>query len=274
MIFRRFYVKGNLFPHTKFRIGSLVDSGPLAVMKGAIKYGTDDVKEVPQSDIVKNEFGYTTTDKYDTLICLDIGYESTSCSYKDLTSTSGEIVDITNWPENGKNILIPTAKETTNDKTYWGASVNDPFNRGHKKLITPSKLMALVKADFRKYLCQYLQLVLNHVYETISGPNSLLSNRGRYRYVITTENCYPFFTDKSEMRKIVEKAGITSAEDSAHRLLLINRDHASAMYFEKKHFLESLACTHYFLQINMYHDTCYISLFESIKLKGRELFLI
>lgn len=126
--------------------------------------------------------------------------------------------------------------------------------------------MALVKADFRKYLCQYLQLVLAHVYTTITDTLPGLSDRGRYRYVITTENCYPFFTDKSEMRKIAERAGIISEKDSVHRLLLIGRDHASALYFEKKYFIESTACTHYFLQINMYHDTCYLSLFESIKI--------
>ncbi|KAI9261968.1 hypothetical protein EDC94DRAFT_107890 [Helicostylum pulchrum] len=263
MIFRRFYVKRNLFPRTKFRMGSLVNLGLLAVMNGAIKYGTHDAKEAPRSDIVKNEFGYTTTDEYDVLICLDIGYETTSCSYKDLTKKSGKMIDITDWPGNEKsNVFIPTAKETINGETLWGARVQDPFNRDSKKLITPSKLMALVKADFRKYLCQYLQLVLNHVHATIGS----LSDKSRYRYVITTENCYPFFTDKSEMRKIVERAGIISAEDSAHRLLLIGRDHASAMYFERKYFLESDACTHHFLQINMYHDTCYLSLFESIKI--------
>lgn len=69
------------------------------------------------------------------------------------------------------------------------------------------------------------------------------------------------------MRKIAERAGIVSERDSVHRLLLIGRDHASALYFEKKYFLGSAACSHYFLQINMYHDTCYISLFESIKIK-------
>lgn len=70
MILRRFYVKRNLFPRTKFRMGSLVDADPWAVMQGAIKYGTNGAKEVPQSDIVKSEPGYAATDEYDVLICL------------------------------------------------------------------------------------------------------------------------------------------------------------------------------------------------------------
>lgn len=167
------------------------------------------------------------------------------------------------------NFLIPTAKRQDGSRVLWGALVDEKIDYDHdKELIVPSKLMATVKADFRKYLCEYLQLVLDHVYGTIAKANPHLSDKNMYRYVITMENCYSFFNDKSEMRKIAQRAGIISIEDSLERLLLINRDSAIAIYNERKYFSETFAYDSHFLLINMYHDTCHLSLFKSARISS------
>ncbi|KAI8056371.1 hypothetical protein BDF21DRAFT_430654, partial [Thamnidium elegans] len=138
-ILRAFYIKDNLLPNRKYRIGTLITGkySSSATMRGAMVYGIDGSRQKPETDIVERKFEYASTDKYNTLICLDIGYLSTSCSYRDLGNESDEMIEITNWPglqEN--NFMIPTAKETVNGRTTWGAEVKHPIHPERKKRIT------------------------------------------------------------------------------------------------------------------------------------------
>ncbi|GAA5801212.1 hypothetical protein HPULCUR_006655 [Helicostylum pulchrum] len=272
-ILKAFYIKGTFFPNSLYRIGTLITdyNGNSAAMRGAMVYGIDGSRRQPQTDVVERKFGNASTDKYNTLICLDIGYLSTSCSYRDLGNESDEMTEITNWPglEN-PHFMIPTAKETVNGQTTWGAKVKQPIDPDHEKLIAPSKLMSIVKADLGIYICEYLKLVLGHVHETIAEANSELSSKDGYRYVITMENCYRFFS-KSEMRYIAQLAGIISKKDPFERLLLIGRDTAAAMYTEREHFSGVPAYTNHVLQINMYHDICSLSLMEHTKINGNDI---
>lgn len=167
-----------------------------------------------------------------------------------------------------KNFIIPTEKETLDGRTLWGAQVLQTTNLNPELLIVPSELMSIVKSDFRIYLSDYLKLVFEHVYGVISKNHSDLADKNKYRYVITMENCYQFFNNKSEMRKIAQIAGIINKEDSNERLLLIRRDNAAAMYFEKSVFAEKKAYSSHFLQISVYHDTYHLSLHESTKING------
>ncbi|KAG2237182.1 hypothetical protein INT48_006586 [Thamnidium elegans] len=269
-ILKAFYINGTSFPNSQYRIGALItdDKGSSAAMRGAMVYGIDQSRRKLQTDIVERKFGYASNDKYSTLICLDIGYGSTSCSYRDLENESDEMTEITDWPGlQGNNSMIPTAKETVNGETTWGALVNQPIDPDHKKLITPSKLMSSVKADLRRYFCEYLRLVLDHVHKLLAG----LADTDKYRYVITMENCYQFFDNKSEMRYIAQLAGIISEEDPVERLLLIGRNTAAAMYIEKEYFSNISAYSNHVLLINMYHDICSLSLMEYTKINGTDI---
>lgn len=167
------------------------------------------------------------------------------------------------------HFMIPTAKETVNGQTTWGAEVKQPIDRDHRKRITPSKLMSGAKVSLRHYLCEYLRLVLDHVHASIAETNP---DRNKYRYVITMENCYPFFDSKSEMRHIAQLAGIISETDPVERLLLIGRDTATAMYTKKEHFSDVPTYTNYVLLINMYHDICSLSLMEYTKISGANIY--
>ncbi|KAG2237184.1 hypothetical protein INT48_006588 [Thamnidium elegans] len=269
-ILKAFYINGTSFPNSQYRIGALItdDKGSSAAMRGAMVYGIDQSRRKLQTDIVERKFGYASNDKYSTLICLDIGYGSTSCSYRDLENESDEMTEITDWPGlQGNNSMIPTAKETVNGETTWGALVNQPIDPDHKKLITPSKLMSSVKADLRRYFCEYLRLVLDHVHKLLAG----LADTDKYRYVITMENCYQFFDNKSEMRYIAQLAGVISEEDPVERLLLIGRNTAAAMYIEKEYFSNISAYSNHVLLINMYHDICSLSLMEYTKINGTDI---
>ncbi|KAI8090644.1 hypothetical protein BDF21DRAFT_194701 [Thamnidium elegans] len=240
-------------------------------MRGAMVYGIDGSRRKPQTDVVEKKFEYTSVDQYNTLICLDIGYLSTSCSFRDLTNESDDMTEITDWPGlKEKNFMIPTAKETVDGETTWGAQVRQPIDPDHEKLIAPSQLMSIVKADLRAYIRQYLELVLGYVHDTIAKTKPELSDKDKYRYVITMENCYQFFS-KSEMRYIAQLAGIISKEDPVERLLLIGRDTAAAMYTEKEHFPSVSAYTNHVLLINMYHDICNLSLMEHTKISGTDI---
>ncbi|KAI9261965.1 hypothetical protein EDC94DRAFT_609376, partial [Helicostylum pulchrum] len=269
-ILKAFPVKSTSFPNKQYKIGTLItdDNGNSAAMRGAMVYGIDGSRRKPQTDVVEKKF----VDEYNTLICLDIGYLSTSCSYRNLGITSDKMTEITNWPGLEKpHFMIPTAKETDKEgQTTWGAEVKQPIDPDHEKLIAPSQLMSIVKADLREYICDYLKLVLGHVHETIAEANPELSNKDGYRYVITMENCYQFFS-KSEMRYIAQLAGIISKKDPFERLLLIGRDTAAAMYTEREHFSGVPAYTNHVLQINMYHDICSLSLMEHTKISGNDI---
>lgn len=164
--------------------------------------------------------------------------------------------------------MIPTAKETANGETLWGAQVTQTTDLDPELLIIPSELMSIVKSDFRTYLSEYLKLVFEHVYSIIIKYKPDLADKSKYRYVITMENCYQFFNNKSEMRKIAQIAGLINEEDSVKRLLLIPRDNAAAIFFEKTEFPEEKAHSNHFLQISVYHDTCHLSLHESTKISG------
>lgn len=169
------------------------------------------------------------------------------------------------------NFSIPTAKETIQEKTLWSPQVAQLIGLEHKKLIVPSKYMSVVKTSSRDYLCEYLKLVLGHVYQIIAKDSPHLSDQSKYRYVITMENCYPFFKNKSQMRHIAQIAGIVSKEDPFERLLLISRGNATAMYNEMKYFSDTPRYANHFLQINMYHDIHHLSSYESIKINGADM---
>ncbi|GAA5809045.1 hypothetical protein MFLAVUS_002448 [Mucor flavus] len=284
-ILKKFYRKDTKFPNSEFESGRLITdtAGNSAAMRGAMVYGIDGSRRKPQTDVVEKPFECASTDRYNTLICLDIGYLTTSCSYRNLKEESDEMTDITDWPGLNKgSFMIPTAKETVDNVTSWGAQVDQLIGSGfnnhnnriasdHTKLISPSKLMSVAKADLRYYLCEYLKLVLGHVYELIANANSELSDKNKYRYVITMENCYQFFNSKSEMRYIAQLAGIISKEDSFGRLLLIGRDNAAAMYNEKKYFPNNKDNTNHILQVNMYNGICNLSLMEHTRISGTDI---
>ncbi|KAG2196471.1 hypothetical protein INT47_012672 [Mucor saturninus] len=262
----------NEFPaDSPLYIGNLIqdDRGDTAAMRGALIYGIDGSRREPQSDVVVAHYQNTNTSKYNTLVCIDIGYNGTSCSYRDLTIKEDTMTEIVNWPGlREESFMIPTAKETSDSKTLWGAQVTKTTNLDPELLIVPSELMSIVKSDFRSYLSEYIRLVFEHVHGVIKKANPNLADKNKYRYVITMENCYQFFNNKSEMRKIAQLAGIINEKDSFERLLLIRRDNAAAMHFEKTEFKDKKGHSNHFLQISVYHDTCHLSLHESTKISG------
>ncbi|KAG2196468.1 hypothetical protein INT47_012669 [Mucor saturninus] len=236
------------FPaESPFCIGALVqdDRGHTAAMRGALIYGIDLSRHEPQPDVVFYKYENSATSQYDTLVCLgDI----------DLRNKNDSMKDIVYWPGlDCHNPIIPTAKETLNGKTLWGAQVKETGIRKPESFVT---------------LIDLLKHVLKHVHNSIMKTNPDLSNKSKYRYVITMENCYQFFENKSEMREIAQLAGIIEKDDSPKRLLLIRREDAAAIYFEKNKFLGKKAQSNCFLQISLYHDTCHLSLHVSTQIAG------
>ncbi|KAG2205278.1 hypothetical protein INT47_009543 [Mucor saturninus] len=254
-----------------FGIGHLVIDfrGDTAAMRGALIYGIDGrgLETQPNFVVYKNE--KTTTSQYNALVCLDMGYNGIVCSYRDLRNSDDNMTDIVDWPGlDWHNPTIPTAKETLGGKILWGAQVKETGIRKPESFVTLSKLMSAMKGVFKGYLVELLKHVLKHVHSSITKTNPELSNKDKYRYVITMENCYQFFGNKSEMREIAQLAGIIKEDDSAKRLLLIRREDAAAIYFEKSKFIGKMTKSNYFVQINLYHDTCHLSLHVSTKIAG------
>ncbi|CEP07046.1 hypothetical protein [Parasitella parasitica] len=268
-----------------YKCGKLLkdEKGNLAAMRGALYYGLDGSRKPTQTDIItanyynqrdptgSNHDGFIAED-YNTVICYDIGYDFTSCSYLDLTDKNEQerkFVFIDEWPgANEKLTRIPTAYESPEK---WGAQVSDFTERKPEEFVAPSKLMSIVKGDFRRFLANFIRAMQDHVYRTIKGSGGS-TDPSKFRYCITMENSYKFFFRKSEMRRVAVDAGLINAEDSTKRLLLIKREDAAAMHFESQHFKrernKAKAFSSKFLQIFFRHDTCHLSLQEATKLSG------
>ncbi|KAG2213445.1 hypothetical protein INT47_009119 [Mucor saturninus] len=264
----------NEFPkYSPLYLGNLASDykDDTAIMKGALIYGIDASRKEPQSPVIASKYEDDNTSQYNTLVCLDIGYNKTACSYRDLRYSSDAMTDITDWPGlKERNFAIPTAKETLDGKTLWGAQIGQTHIFKPESFVTPSKLMSAVNGIFKSYLIDFLELVFKHVHCVIAKANPKLSDKRKYRYVITIENCHPFFKHKSEMRLIAQEAGIINKEDHVKRMLLIGRENAAAMYLDKTFFAEKKSDVNQILQISLYHDTCHLSLHESTNLTSYE----
>ncbi|GAN05319.1 hypothetical protein MAM1_0087c04789 [Mucor ambiguus] len=269
-----------------YRCGELSDDdkGNLAAMRGALYYGLDGSRKPSQTDIIEepydgandasgtNHDGFVA-DNYNLLICYDIGYDFSSCSYLDLSDKNNEdgseFVFIEEWPGTAeKTTRIPTAYRSASE---WGAQVLNPTETKPEDFVVPTKLMSIVKGDCRRYLANLIHAMQDHVCGIIE-KNGTSVNLDKIRYCITMENSYQFFFRKSEMRQVAIKAGLISKEDSTKRLLLIKREDAAAMHIEDEHFKpegkEKKAFNSKFLQIFFRHDTCHLSLQEATKLSG------
>lgn len=181
-----------------------------------------------------------------------------------------EFVFIDEWQPGTteKTTRIPTAYRSASE---WGVQVLNPTETQPEEFVVPTKLMSIVKGDFRRYLANLIRAMQDHVCGIIE-KNGTSVNRDKIRYCITMENSYKFFFRKSEMRQVAVNAGLISKEDSTKRLLLIKREDAAAMHFEEEHFRpegkEKKAFNSKFLQIFFRHDTCHLSLQEAIKLSA------
>ncbi|EPB90796.1 hypothetical protein HMPREF1544_02374 [Mucor circinelloides 1006PhL] len=269
-----------------YKCGTLYDDekGNLAAMRGALYYGLDGSRKPTQTDIIESSYdgvqdasgthhdGFVP-ENYDMIICYDIGYDFTSCSYLDLSDENNEgdqkFVLIDEWPGAAeKTTRIPTAFRSASE---WGAQVSNPTDAKPEEFVVPSKLMSIVKGDFRRFLANLISAMQDHVCSFIE-KNGRSVNPDKIRYCITMENSYRFFFRKSEMRQVAVKAGLISNEDSTKRLLLIKREDAAAMHFEEEHFRpegkEKKAFSSKFLQIFFHRDTCHLSLQEATKLSG------
>lgn len=166
---------------------------------------------------------------------------------------------------NEESSIIPTAKKHSGIKTLYGAQIKQATDYQPELFVTPSKLMSTMKGIFKVYLIEFLKIVFEHVHNEISKANPELSDKNKYRYVITMENCYPFFKHKSEMSRIAQMVGIVNDVDSEKRLLLIRRENAAAIYFEN---VGNRSGSYQFLQIRMYHDACHLSLHDCSKVNS------
>lgn len=168
-------------------------------------------------------------------------------------------------------VRVPTAKENVdNGEILWGAQVKETVDLDPKRLIMLSELMSTVKKDLREYLKEYLRLVFKHVQTVIAADLKQEDiSVFKYRYVITMENCFKFFNNKSDMRRIAKEAGLIYTDDPMKRLLLIHRENAAALYYEEKHLQKNDRFSDVFLQVNMYYNICHLILHESIKVSDQ-----
>jgi hypothetical protein len=152
-----------------------------------------------------------------------------------------------------------------NDSILWGAQV-DPAS---STCIIPSQLLSTSKDDFQEFLIEYLSRL--HEYACRSIETTIGVSRDKLRHCLTMENCYKFFRSKEEMQEIAVEAQIIKEKEEINkhpkRLLLINREDASAIYHEKLYFSNN---SRYFWKIDLHHQqqgNCRIT-FNSIEYYG------
>lgn len=124
--------------------------------------------------------------------------------------------------------------------------------------------MSTSKDDFEKFIVDYLERLHEYACRAIQKKYTLLS-RGQFRYCLTMENCFKFFPNKDKMAEIAVAAKVLRIEDDEpivnKRLLLINREDASAMFYEKMYYTENNS---YFwaIKFDMEESICLLSCHE------------
>ncbi|KAL0080402.1 hypothetical protein J3Q64DRAFT_1838516 [Phycomyces blakesleeanus] len=187
---------------------------------------------------------------YPYIIGIDFGTTYSGCSYFYTEDSTGEILEITEWPKQRGAIYpkVPTASlYEANGKRMiaWG---NDAIFKAQRpnnkdvlverfkltldpniasKATLPNGLTSLeVITDyltaFHAYVLEYLDRVLGHVYQ-----------HSKSRYCLTV----PAMWDdqaKATMREAAILAGIVSRADNPDRLVLTSEPEAASLFCEKK----------------------------------------
>jgi hypothetical protein len=124
--------------------------------------------------------------------------------------------------------------------------------------------MSTNKDDFHKFIVDYLERLHEYTCRSVQKKHTYLS-RGQFRYCLTMENCFKFFHNKEDMVNIAVAAKVLRSEGnepiSTKRLLLINREDASATFYEKIHYTENNSY-YWRIKIDMENNNCFLSCHE------------
>jgi hypothetical protein len=176
-------------------------------------------------------------------------------------------IEITGWPgAEADDTQIPTAYEGEGSNAKWGAQVPQTTNLDPDSLIVPSRLMSVGKGNMKDFFTNFLRKLLEYVFGVIK-KNEGKADSNKFRYCITMENSYKFFNNKLEMRNICVAAGFVTIQCDVKRLLIFKREDAAAMYFENTQLTTKKYST-YYMQLFFRHDTCHMTLHESVKISG------
>ncbi|KAI7895644.1 uncharacterized protein EV154DRAFT_494467 [Mucor mucedo] len=249
------------------------ENGDRAAMRGAIYFGIDGIQRSHHDkSIISRNFKDKKFDpeSFDVLICIDIGYEFSTCGYfvnmgNKQTYLDLDLIRVEEESLPGrcheKPYKIPTVLEySKHGAVKWGAQV-DPHSCDR---ISLSHLMSTSKDDFEKFIVDYLERIHEYACRVIQKRYTLFS-RGQFRYCLTMENCFNFFTNKAKMAEFAVAAKVLRVEGDEpimnKRLLLINREDASAMFYEKMYYTENNS---YFwtIKIDMEENICLLSCHE------------
>ncbi|KAI8051750.1 hypothetical protein BDF21DRAFT_176617 [Thamnidium elegans] len=183
-------------------------------MQGAIYYGLKETKRPREISIIPSKFRSSDFDhsRFKLLICIDTGYEYSTCGYfdldiKDQIYSQMKLISLTGIHK-GKGYKIPTlleySEEYPDQVSKRGVDVN-PYNSSR---VTPSHTMFLSKDDSRTFMTDYLKHLYKYAIDSIKQDRGKATGKNRIRYCITMENIFHFFRNKKEMMNIANDADL------------------------------------------------------------------
>lgn len=261
--------------------------GEVAAMRGAIYCGLDSLRSTQLTSIETVRFKDQRFDPndYSILLCFDIGYDFSRCGYYFLKEGENEevnkktidyknitwitIVDSEQFRpgrNNSEPHIIPTIieyigeEDDENRQSLWGAEV-DPNS---KKKTSLSRIVSINKDECHEFYENYLNGIYTYACNYLQGLHPEKFNREKLRYCLTIENCFDFFSSREEVRQVAKEASIISDEDDPKRLLLINREDASSIFYEDSQYIkdENVNSYSWFIDLDGESNSGTLSLYE------------
>lgn len=100
-----------------------------------------------------------------------------------------------------------------------------------------SRIVSINKDEFQEFYQYYLNRIYKKACKHLKDSHPQLDIE-KVRYCLAIENCFNFFSTREEVRDIAIKANVISKEDNPKRLLLINREDASSIFYEDSQYMK------------------------------------
>ncbi|KAF9971570.1 hypothetical protein BGZ73_005489 [Actinomortierella ambigua] len=188
--------------------------------------------------------------EYPVLVAIDFGTTFSGVAYA--FKSNGEVNEMTSWPQQanlyGKVPTVSTYHKENDTMHSWGyAAKSAMLTPNGRNLDLLQKFKLFLDQDLAPYLpplprtitpqqaiSEYLRALHGHaINEIMKTAGGALANPNQIQYCLTVP---AMWTDgaKGVMRQTAIEAGLITAQDPPHRLLLVSEPEAAAMYCERK----------------------------------------
>lgn len=127
-----------------------------------------------------------------------------------------------------------------------------------------SRIISINKDECHEFYENYLNAIHTYACNYLQDLHPEMFIREKVRYCLTIENCFDFFSSREEVREVAQEASVISKEDDPKRLLLINREDASSIFYEDSQYIneENVNSYSWFFDLDGEKNSGTLSLYE------------